>query len=938
MTNNNGSHELTAIVFTDIVGFTATMDQDEAKAMTILREVREQINLILPEFNGQLLKEIGDGSLLTFKSAVDAVHATLEIQEQTKKIIGLNLRMGIHLGDVIVEGDDVFGSGVNIASRIERIASSGEICISSEIYSQIKNKNDILAESIGVKSIKGIDDDIEIYKISKVIKTEENTEEESEPLSFVSDLLERRVPHILGFYLAAGWGMIQFMDWIVNRYILSPHLVDFTFTLIFSLIPSILIFSYFRGKTGTENWHKIEKIGIPINIVVSFAFLFIVFSPKDLGAATKTVLIENDKGEQVERVIPKAAFLKSIAIFPVGNKDLDSNFSWIPFAITNLISCDMSQEMFIYTSSQVLFKLSDEGFLEKESIPLTIKRKISKDLHLEYFFDGEVSQNDNSVFMVTMNLHRTQDGKKIATNTFSGSDIFSLVDEITVQMKYDMEIPSAHIENTIDLPVKEITSESIKAIELWAKGSYEFLFKNYDRGISLIEKAVSEDDSFAMAYMTLQALYVISGNGNKRAGAIEKMMEYIYKLPERFHWGVKVLHFEVNKQMDSASRVIEMHLALFPHDIQAHEVMINFLVGRGEFENVINKMKTILEIDPGRHEYILNIAGIYRKMIEDKESALIYYYRYLALYPEDAGTYYEIGKLHRSSDKEKARESFDKVLLLEPDNLDAFLSLIELDYEGEEQIDKTYEALAICKDVKDSVSVYKRIIPELKEHGKVSEMITNKITMLKLWKREALFIEYMFDEAFLPFDYIEINQSQKAFDLLAEYERTYQVPFDGLVNLPYMAVYAELGDGENAAKYVSKTIAWANSIGAPMLIDRFADTISEVHLLNGEIDKAIETLTGSSRFEDFQIQLAKCYRFKNENEKAIKILHDYCDQCNGNTSALYELGLVYHESGDKVKATYYMREFINFYKNADPKLVKLNKAREKLSQWNSKPL
>ena len=110
----------------------------------------------------------------------------------------------------------MFGSGVNIASRIERIASSGEICISSEIYSQIKNKNDILAESIGVKSIKGIDDDIEVYKISKVIKTEEITEEESEPLTFVSDLLERRVPHILGFYLAAGWGMIQFMDWGVQ--------------------------------------------------------------------------------------------------------------------------------------------------------------------------------------------------------------------------------------------------------------------------------------------------------------------------------------------------------------------------------------------------------------------------------------------------------------------------------------------------------------------------------------------------------------------------------------------------------------------------------------------------------------------------------------------------------------------------------------------------
>ena len=91
------------------------------------------------------------------------------------------------------------------------------------------------------------------------------------------------------------------------------------------------------------------------------------------------------------------------------------------------------------------------------------------------------------------------------------------------------------------------------------------------------------------------------------------------------------------------------------------------------------------------------------------------------LYPEDVETNYLIGKLyHRDNNKEKARESYDKVLILDPDNLNAFLSLIELDHEGVEQIKKTYEAFNICKDARDSVNVYERINSELKQYGKLS--------------------------------------------------------------------------------------------------------------------------------------------------------------------------------------------------------------------------
>ena len=323
MSDTQKTHELTVIVFTDIVGFTATMQQDEDRAMKMVGQVREILTSTLPEFKGSLLKEIGDGNLLTFKSAVDAVNCSLEIQNKIKEHDGLELRIGVHLGDVIVKGEDVFGSGVNIASRIEQTASAGEICISRAINDQIQNKKHLKTTSLGMKEVKGLDEKIEVFKLSKNVEVQKETVEEvqDEPSkTLIEDLLKRRVPQFIGVYVVASWTILQIVDWIVNRYILSPYLVDLSLGVIIALVPTVLIMAYFHGKPGKDKWSNIEKIGIPVNLVGAIAILAIVFYPKDLGAATKTIVVENEEGKREKRIVPKSNFIKSMAMMPLENK------------------------------------------------------------------------------------------------------------------------------------------------------------------------------------------------------------------------------------------------------------------------------------------------------------------------------------------------------------------------------------------------------------------------------------------------------------------------------------------------------------------------------------------------------------------------------------------------------------------------------------------
>ena len=152
-------------MFTDIVGYSALMSKDEKKAMNVLEKNREIHKYAIKQFNGEFIKEIGDGTLSIFQSSFDAVSCAIEIQKACCKESALTIRIGIHIGDIIVKDNDVFGDGVNIASRIEAAGEPGEIYISERVYEDIKNKTDIRAKFIGEKTLKNIKFPVKVYSI-----------------------------------------------------------------------------------------------------------------------------------------------------------------------------------------------------------------------------------------------------------------------------------------------------------------------------------------------------------------------------------------------------------------------------------------------------------------------------------------------------------------------------------------------------------------------------------------------------------------------------------------------------------------------------------------------------------------------------------------------------------------------------------------------------
>ena len=155
--------KLAAIMFTDIAGYTAQMSKDEAKAMELLKEKESILKPLLEEYKGTFVKSIGDGTLSYFESAINAASCAVRLQELTYDQEGLNIRAGIHIGDIVFKDDDVFGDGVNISARLESMAPVGGVCVSKNVYDELMNQKGFEGVDLGLQSLKGVGRLVEVY-------------------------------------------------------------------------------------------------------------------------------------------------------------------------------------------------------------------------------------------------------------------------------------------------------------------------------------------------------------------------------------------------------------------------------------------------------------------------------------------------------------------------------------------------------------------------------------------------------------------------------------------------------------------------------------------------------------------------------------------------------------------------------------------------------
>lgn len=167
--------KLSAILMADVSGFSRMMGADEDATITLIREFHSRVKLLVEELEGRVIDTAGDSVLAEFDSVVHAVDCARRIQQgqaavNEKRSAGerIETRIGVHLGDVVVEDYRVYGDGVNIAARLEPLADPGGICVSEAVYQEVRSRLDLSFEDLGLRELKNIEHPIRVYKVPGV--------------------------------------------------------------------------------------------------------------------------------------------------------------------------------------------------------------------------------------------------------------------------------------------------------------------------------------------------------------------------------------------------------------------------------------------------------------------------------------------------------------------------------------------------------------------------------------------------------------------------------------------------------------------------------------------------------------------------------------------------------------------------------------------------
>ena len=195
---------LAAIMFTDMVGYTALGQRNESLSLALVEEQRKLIRPILGRHNGREVKTIGDAFLVEFPNAVDAVRCAYDIQRAVREFNfslepekRIHLRVGVHVGEVVESQGDISGDAVNVASRIEPLAEDGGVCLTRQVYDFVRNNVDIPLSSLGLKPLKNVAEPIEVYKMA--MPWEKNVASPEAPVAIIAPAPDKNRVAVLPF-------------------------------------------------------------------------------------------------------------------------------------------------------------------------------------------------------------------------------------------------------------------------------------------------------------------------------------------------------------------------------------------------------------------------------------------------------------------------------------------------------------------------------------------------------------------------------------------------------------------------------------------------------------------------------------------------------------------------------------------------------------------
>ncbi|MGI9221688.1 MAG: tetratricopeptide repeat protein [Woeseiaceae bacterium] len=680
----------------------------------------------------------------------------------------------------------------------------------------------------------------------------------TEQRSFLENLMHRRVPQLVGMYVAATWLVIELGDWVTERFNLPTLVTSYVFVAMLVMLPAIILFAYNHGAPGRDEWTRTERVLIPLNGVLALVVLYAMGPLLVVEAATETVQIPDETGTLQEFEVARQGYHRNIIGFFWLNESGNSELDWLSYGLPLMLAHDLNRVSPVITvetpfdSAAMQNDLRNNGHPAFVGEPQGLRLEIARDRRSAALIIGSFSQAGGTV-TINAAVIEAESGREIAAYSVSGSDWLTTVDDVSAAILAYLEVEPS--DNQSDDPINQHFSASLLAIEHFTNAHIALEVDNdYPKGIAELQGAVQIDPEFAEANHVLSVTHYLNSDLESARETASQALKNSYRLSETSKFVLKANRYIFDGDFDRGTRVVEIWSRVQPNSTDALAALAQLNILRGTAESLQAAMGAydrLLELDPKDY-------GIYRQKAEvehqrgDFAAAADYLQTFLEYEPDSGAAHLQLANVYQAlGDLEAAQVALEDAAILSDSPLESELGLARLLArrglfdEAEERLSgqlrddlSPQQRLDVLSAQAEVYFVTGQIEDVIKLNFEISEAAKSfmppMVRMMSIDKQRADL-------------YSMLGRTDKAIALADEITAQLQPPMDTYMHFTYTTIYGAIDDREGFRKWANRTQQVKDQL-PPMLLPFMEFQSARLAIWDEDSDAAIAHLDSARDF------------------------------------------------------------------------------------------
>jgi len=731
----------------------------------------------------------------------------------------------------------------------------------------------------------------------------------SESAGFTRQLMRRRVPQIMGAYVAGLWLAVEIGGWVTEQLDLPSVFSLYLFVVLVALLPSVLLLAWRHGQPGPDGWGRVEKLALPGNVLIAIglvAFVVQVRPPlhepepepaRTQAAVIERTLVDEDGQEQVFQVVREGYGLSVLTLFwPRAGEDA-AEPSWESYAAPWLLSVDLGQDPLISGGvafdRTVIERLASAGFEDGLGEPLALGLNLAADNGADFLIRGEFEQTPVG-YSLRAELHAVADGGLLESVEVEEPTLIAAADRVGDRLGErlvgDLDRGDAKFR---PVSLEERTTSQPDAVAPFIEGVKALTFdSDYESAVASLQTAVDIDPTFAQGWAWLQQVHRLAGDMAAAKAATEQALARDYKLDTELRFILRANQYAIGGDVGRAVRVLRMWTEVEPYSLRAWTTLTRNLLLIGEIDEAREANVKAKRIDPDRaaldraRANIEELAGNFALASEILAG-------YLEAQPQDDAAWVSLGDIRqRTGSIEGARQAYERAGFVASNDFASRERLLRLEARTGDPARAAHgyrRALQPPLQLSEEATLVRECALALGNLGRIQELLE------LIDEREAVLeqslppmVRRLTIEGMRAGALTSLGRFDQALELIDRAEKQVAEPFDALFEQARIPIFEQTGDLAAAQRALERLRELVENFEMPGQDALLKSTAARVLAMQDDhanalarLDEAQEMLRGttmslaSELTDPMTIQRAEYQLEHGQADEALLVLDDF---------------------------------------------------------------